>query len=123
MHETDGSWTDVGQVKKTEAKDRANLRWGDISGNGRANMIWVDQITGNGEVWYNDGLFTALDVSGSAYKSTPMGKQFEGSVAGTCEYFPDLDGGGRAHMHSILGTWSVTLMFEEERKKERKRSR
>lgn len=80
-------------------------------------MIWVDKFTGNGEVWYNDGLFTTPDVSGSAYKWTSMGKQFEGSVAGTCEYFPDLDGGSRADMHSILGTWSVTLILEEGRKR------
>ncbi len=30
----------------------------------------------------------------------------DGSYAGTCQYFPDLDGDGRADLHSIMGTWT-----------------
>lgn len=31
---------------------------------------------------------------------------YQGSQAGTCMYFPDLDGNGRADTHGVKGTWA-----------------
>lgn len=35
-----------GQVKHAEGKERRNLRFADIDGDGRADMLWLDMITG-----------------------------------------------------------------------------
>lgn len=48
IHNKDNSWTYVGQVKFEEGKDRANLRWADVNGDGSDDMIWVDKFTGDG---------------------------------------------------------------------------
>jgi len=32
-----GGWEDIGQIKFSEQKDRANLRWHDVNGDGKAD--------------------------------------------------------------------------------------
>lgn len=51
VHKNDGGWEDVGQIKFADGKDRANLRWADVNGDGRDDMIWVDKFNGDGSVW------------------------------------------------------------------------
>jgi hypothetical protein len=36
----------VDQVKKPEDKNRANLRWVDVNGDGKADMVWLDKFGG-----------------------------------------------------------------------------
>ncbi|KAK8050097.1 esterase [Apiospora phragmitis] len=43
-------WVNYGQVKVTEGADRANIRWEDVNGDGRADMIWIDKFDGHGTV-------------------------------------------------------------------------
>ncbi|KAK8026760.1 hypothetical protein PG991_003816 [Apiospora marii] len=107
LHGPEG-WVDYGQVKVTEGADRANIRWEDVNGDGRADMIWIDKFDGHGTVWYNNGEFPGgVDPgSGSTFHWLPQGTLFDGHTAGTCVYYPDLDGDGRADYHSILGTWT-----------------
>lgn len=45
-------------------------------------------------------------MGGSHFHWKKAGKRFQGSQAGTCMYFPDLDGDGRADMHGVKGTWT-----------------
>ena len=53
---------------------------------------------------YNNG---RKDIGGSSYHWVRVDKPvYQGSNAGTCMYYPDLDGNGRADMHAILGTWT-----------------
>ncbi|KAF4412991.1 Multidomain esterase [Colletotrichum fructicola] len=107
VHKDDGTWEDVGQVKFQEGKDRANLRWADVNGDGKDDMLWVDKFNGDGYVWYNGGRGDRGDLGGSLYFwrkiSDPV---YDGNHAGTCMYYPDLDGNGRADMHSIIGTFN-----------------
>ncbi|QKX57197.1 uncharacterized protein TRUGW13939_04305 [Talaromyces rugulosus] len=101
IHNNDDGWDYVDQFKYSEQKDRANLHWADVNGDGRADMIHTDKFTGDGTVWYNLG---RRDIKGSRYEWAPMGAKYRGAVAGSCTYFPDLDGDGRADMHSILNS-------------------
>ncbi|KAF5007862.1 hypothetical protein FDECE_5777 [Fusarium decemcellulare] len=108
IHNDDNSWSDAGQVKFAEGADRANLRWHDVNGDGRADMLWVDKFNGNAKVYYNRGRDSGGNNGGSSFKWDRASEAFEGSVQGTCQYFPDLDGNGRADLHSVLGTHTNT---------------
>ncbi|KAL6230177.1 hypothetical protein BDW75DRAFT_248901 [Aspergillus navahoensis] len=75
----------------------------DITGNRkadylRADMIHTNKFTGDGNVWYNRG---ERNTGGSSFHWDRVGKAYSGSVAGSCTYFPDLNGDGTADMHSI----------------------
>ena len=105
----DGSWTDVGQIKFAEGLDRANLEWADVNGDGSADMIWTDKFTGDGSVWYNLGQVAESQRaanSGSAFSWDASGPAYAGSFAGTCQYYPDLDGNKRADLHSITDVFT-----------------
>ncbi|KAJ4258177.1 hypothetical protein NW762_008322 [Fusarium torreyae] len=107
VHKNDGGWEDVGQIKYAEGKDRANLRWADVNGDGRDDMIWVDKFNGDGSVWYNENRSKPSETSGSSFRWRKVDKPvYQGSQAGTCMFFPDLDGNGRADMLGVQGTWT-----------------
>ncbi|KAF5660854.1 integrin alpha n-terminal [Fusarium heterosporum] len=101
-HNSDGSWERIAQFKKAEGIDRANIRFGNVNGKGGEDMIWVDKYTGDATVFINRG---KMDTGGSNWWFLKSGKQYAGSWAGTCQYFPDLDGDGRADLHSIMATF------------------
>ncbi|KAL4861058.1 hypothetical protein BDV12DRAFT_204408 [Aspergillus spectabilis] len=93
-----GTWEHIDQFKFSEEKDRANLYWADVNGDGRADMIHTNKFNGDGTVWLNKG---RKDVGGSRFEWEPLGARFAGAAAGACTYYPDLDGNGRADMHVI----------------------
>jgi hypothetical protein len=99
VHNTDGSWTFIDQFKKAQGIDRANIRFGNVNGKGGQDLIWIDKFSGDATVFINNG---RLDTGGSRYWFLDSGKQYAGSWAGTCQYFPDLDGDGRADLHSNM---------------------
>jgi hypothetical protein len=102
-HNSDGSWERIAQFKKAEGIDRANIRFGNVNGRGGEDMIWVDKYTGDATVYINRG---KMDTGGSNWWFLKSGKQYDGSWAGTCQYFPDLDGDNRADLHSIMGSFT-----------------
>ncbi|KAK7991495.1 hypothetical protein PG988_000289 [Apiospora saccharicola] len=109
VHQDNGGWENVGQIKFAESdlRDRADLRWADINGDGRADMVWTDKFNGDSFVWYNRGRSNPAETSGSSFRWERMvDRVFENTVAGTCMYYPDLDGDGRADKHNILGTYT-----------------
>lgn len=107
IHKDHGSFEDVGQIKYSESKDRANLRWADVNGDGRDDMIWIDKFNDDGYVWYNEDRSDPATTSGPSFLWRKISDAvYEGSVAGTLHVLPDLDGNGRADMHEILGTWN-----------------
>jgi hypothetical protein len=109
VHNTDDSWELINQFKYSVQKDRANIHWADVDGDGRVEMIWTDKFNGDGWVWWNNG---RKEVSGSEFEWIPPTEpSYMGNRAGTCMYYPDLDGDGRADMHALTGTWTNQAWF------------
>ncbi|KAM7211830.1 hypothetical protein V8F06_012803 [Rhypophila decipiens] len=100
VHNDQGDWDWIDQYKFSEGKDRANLRFHDVNGDGRADLIWTDKWNGDGYVWYNRG---RRDISGSRFEwgQVGNGKAFDGHVAGACTYYADLDGNNRWDLHEV----------------------
>ncbi|KAK4230039.1 hypothetical protein QBC38DRAFT_62431 [Podospora fimiseda] len=107
IHNADDTWEWIDQFKKTEDKDRANLRFNDVNGDGKADMIHIDKFTGDGTVWYNRG---RRDISGSRFEWFNAGKAFKGNYAGTCSYYADLDGNQRADFHEVTSSLDNTAV-------------
>ena len=55
---------------------------------------------------YNRGRGNPDDLAGSSFRWDALQKAYQGNHAGTCMYYPDLDGNGRADMHSLRGTFT-----------------
>ena len=52
VHNGDGSFTDVGQIKfAPHERDRPNVRWADVNGDGRDDMLWINKFSGDTWVW------------------------------------------------------------------------
>lgn len=52
LQSNDGrSWENASQIKFAEGKDRANLRWADVDGDGKDDMIWIEKFSGDAWVW------------------------------------------------------------------------
>ncbi|KAL4860504.1 SGNH hydrolase-type esterase domain-containing protein [Aspergillus spectabilis] len=95
---TDGdNYIDMGQVKKPEGKDRANLRFVDVNGDRKADMIWLDKFGGTSQVWYNEKMEPAPDTN-SNMVWRPGGDAYLQSARGECIHYANLRGSGRADM-------------------------
>ncbi|KAM0258235.1 hypothetical protein ACHAPA_011356 [Fusarium lateritium] len=81
IHNDDNSWTNGERAKKTEGADRADIRWSDVNGDGKADMISVDKFNSDAKVYYNEGWG---DNSGSSFTWSAPSAAFDSSVAGTC---------------------------------------
>ncbi|KAH8886185.1 family 3 carbohydrate esterase, partial [Thozetella sp. PMI_491] len=106
-HNDDGSFTNVGQIKVSIDKDRANLRFADVNGDGTDDLLWVEKFSGDAYVYYNNGPADPASAAGSSFGWRVQDEvAYAGLSAGTCLYWPDLDGNGRADEHYILGTFN-----------------
>lgn len=54
VHETNGAWTYIAQFKKAEGLDRANIRFGNVNGQGGHEMIWLNKWNGDATVYRNN---------------------------------------------------------------------
>ncbi|KAL2819388.1 hypothetical protein BJX63DRAFT_428611 [Aspergillus granulosus] len=104
VHDSNG-WEYMDQIKFAEDRDRANLQWADVNGDGRADLIHTNKFTGDGTVWYSNG---RKDIGGSRFHWVNSGVLYSGAAAGACTYFPDLDGDGRADLHAIINSLDNT---------------
>ncbi|RYP05273.1 hypothetical protein DL764_003934 [Monosporascus ibericus] len=101
LRDENGGWFDAGQVKFTEDLDRANFRFADADGDGRADLIWTDKFSGDGKVWYNKQQGTDADRpkwGGSLFEWERPVTVYLGSSRGPNMHFPNLGGQGRADM-------------------------
>ncbi|KAH8170471.1 repeat domain in vibrio, colwellia, bradyrhizobium and shewanella domain-containing protein [Sarocladium implicatum] len=96
---------DVGQVKAPiPQKDRANFRFADVNGDGRADYLWLSKFSGDTSVWINDGKREESDrpeLLGSIFKWTDKGPSYAGSSSGRNLHFPNLGGVRRADIVHI----------------------
>lgn len=44
-----------GMIKHAEGKERKNLRFADVNGDGRDDFLYVNMINGAVTAWYNGG--------------------------------------------------------------------
>ncbi|KAH8785916.1 hypothetical protein F5883DRAFT_708664 [Diaporthe sp. PMI_573] len=95
LHNSDGSFDWIPQFKKTDNFDRANYRWADVNGDGRADLIWTDKFKGDATVWTNQGMVPSGDSSFTWVNKGPL---YNAPAQGHCLHFPDLDGNKRADM-------------------------
>ncbi|KAI1733454.1 hypothetical protein F4680DRAFT_454935 [Xylaria scruposa] len=94
----------VGQVKFSENLDRANHRFADVNGDGRADFMWVDKFSGDASVWINDGERPESErgsLGGSKFKWLKKGPLYAGSTRGQNLHYPNLGGEGRADQVSV----------------------
>ncbi|PVH96898.1 carbohydrate esterase family 3 protein, partial [Periconia macrospinosa] len=94
----------VGQIKKSEGLDRANHKWVDVNGDGKADFLWSDKFNGDAKYWSNTGRVPESDrpnQSGSIFHFDPKGTSYLGSSRGTNMHYPNLGGLGRADQVSI----------------------
>lgn len=47
-----GAFEQIPQIKLAEDADRANLRFGDVNGDGLDDMIWTSKFNGDSDVWW-----------------------------------------------------------------------
>ncbi|KAL6231701.1 hypothetical protein BDW75DRAFT_233408 [Aspergillus navahoensis] len=94
----DDTWEYINRIKFAESRDRANLQWADVNGDKKADMIHKNKFNGDGTVWYNRG---RKDIGGSQFHWDRVGVKYAGTRAGSCTYYPDLNGDGLADQHSI----------------------
>ncbi|KAH8585657.1 hypothetical protein B0O99DRAFT_530303 [Bisporella sp. PMI_857] len=62
---TNMNFVALGQAKAPVGADRANLRYADINGDGKADLIWSDKYDGTYLVWTNEGPGNPADNLGS----------------------------------------------------------
>lgn len=102
-----GAWEDAGQIKFAEGKERANLRWADVDGDGLDDMIWIEKFSGDSWVWYNGGRGSPSTGGGSSFYWRRQDKKaYAGLAAGACIFYADLNGDGRADEHYVLESFN-----------------
>ncbi|KAH9223897.1 hypothetical protein DL95DRAFT_452880 [Leptodontidium sp. 2 PMI_412] len=97
----------VGQVKAAETdtpRNRADLRFADVNGDGRADMIWTDKFSGDAIVWPNQGKVTNNSPGSSKFTWLRTGPVYKGSSRGSNLHFPSLQGQRRADMVEVNPT-------------------
>ncbi|KAF1817154.1 hypothetical protein P152DRAFT_9677 [Eremomyces bilateralis CBS 781.70] len=78
--------------------DRANFKWADVNGDGKADLIWVDKFNGKGRLWTNGG-FTPAASSSMTWNYE--GFRFDGYGRGQNIHFPKIGTSGRADYHDV----------------------
>ncbi|KAF4905173.1 hypothetical protein CGCVW01_v012945 [Colletotrichum viniferum] len=110
LQQDSGAFIDVGQIKFAIGKDRANLRWEDVNGDGKDDMLWMEKFSGDTWVWYNGGRgFPDTGGGSSFYWRVQEKKAYYGLAAGSCIYYADLDGNDHADEHYILESFNNKL--------------
>ncbi|KAK4224248.1 CE3 protein [Podospora fimiseda] len=105
---------DIGQVKFSEGWDRANMRFADVEGSGRADLIHLDKYTGEARVFKNNGYRGPGQAGGGSSVSwSGKGVLFSGVDVGANLYFTNQGGLGRADLVRVLPDNQAFTYFNE----------
>nr|UMZ45337.1 hypothetical protein [Paramyrothecium sp.] len=104
--------TDVGQVKKSEGWDRANIRFADVENSGRADLIHLDKYTGAGTVYKNNGRMPG--GGGSSFSWTARGVLYSPIDRGETMHFTNQGGLGRADLVNVLPASNTAFTYFNE---------
>ncbi|KPM39384.1 hypothetical protein AK830_g7215 [Neonectria ditissima] len=105
LNDNEGTMRYAGQIKYSEKKDRANHRFADVNGDGKADFLWIDKFSGDATVWYNNGeLPNAERLSGSKFHWVNAGVLSLGSARGPNMHYPNVGGVGRADQVEVMAT-------------------
>jgi hypothetical protein len=96
---------DVGQIKFSVDQDRANHKWADSNGDGRADFMLIDKFNGDAKVWTNAGRVPESERANNGgsivHFVAKADKQYLGSSRGNNMDYPNLGGLGRADQVSV----------------------
>ncbi|KXH49449.1 hypothetical protein CSIM01_03737 [Colletotrichum simmondsii] len=92
----------VGQVKVAEGHDRAMLRFADVNGDGRDDLLWIEKFSGDTWAWYNEGEDASRPLGSAFHWRQQTEMAYAGLAAGTCLFYTDLSGDFRADEHYVL---------------------
>lgn len=94
-----GDMVNQGLIKRSEVRERKNLRIADINGDGRDDYLYVNMTNGAVTAWHNDGWSPGSDEAFRwQWKSIVATGGFS---RGSCVEFGNLYGAGRADYISI----------------------
>ncbi|KXH43411.1 hypothetical protein CSAL01_05203 [Colletotrichum salicis] len=102
LHQDDGRFKVVGQIKVAEGHDRAMLRFADVNGDGRDDLLWIEKFSGDTWVWYNEGEDASRPLGSAFHWRQQTEMAYAGLAAGMCLFYTDLSGGFRADEHYVL---------------------
>ncbi|KAL3471764.1 SGNH hydrolase-type esterase domain-containing protein [Aspergillus californicus] len=103
----------IAQVKKPEGADRANIRWVDVNGDRKADMVWLHKYGGDTKVWYNEKMQHAPNTN-SAMIWRQGNEAYRQSARGEAIHFANLRGTGRADMIDVTPrTAEATTWFSK----------
>lgn len=125
------TFEDVGQIKLATNYDRQNVRFNDVNGDGRADLLWIDKYTGwltaahslcnvrfstdskigDTTVWYNAG---EIPTSGSHFKWDSQGPLYKGWDRGSNMEFGALGGQGRADIIEVIPRSNIAYVSYNE---------
>ncbi|KAL5601084.1 hypothetical protein BROUX41_005911 [Berkeleyomyces rouxiae] len=99
-----GGLQSIGQISPSSHHERANFRFVDANGDGKADMYAVHEITGDAQLWLNSGLVDQSErgttQGNSIVWDAPRSAWF-GSTTGRNEHFTDQLGNGRSDLVSV----------------------
>jgi len=102
----------VGQIKKTEGWDRANIRLADVENSGRADIIWLNKYTSASSVWKNNGYAGPNGGGGgSSFSWTKRGVLYSPIDRGEVMNFAYLGGRGRADLVQLYPKTNEAYTF------------
>ncbi|KAH8886549.1 hypothetical protein GQ53DRAFT_657685 [Thozetella sp. PMI_491] len=93
------NFEDIGQIKIATNYDRQNVRWNDVNGDGRADLLYIDNYSGDTTVWLNAG---EIPTGGSHFKWDIQGPLYKGWDRGSNMNFGALGGQGRADIIQVV---------------------
>ncbi|KAH8887189.1 hypothetical protein GQ53DRAFT_874237 [Thozetella sp. PMI_491] len=109
---TKSGMQDVGQVKRSEGWDRANIRFADVESSGRADLIHLDKYTGAATVMKNNGHMDG--GGGSSFSWTARGVLYSPIDRGETMHFTNQGGLGRADLVHVLPETNTAYTYFNE---------